>query len=293
MDRDYMETVLHCFARGGVHKKEAAAMLFEYLYFHLNDFGFYGIDEDTRSDFLLWVQPYFETIIERYNPERALFSTYMQMSLQYHFRIFNKKRYQKAAYTAVIDAEEQYDAALTGAEDYAAEPQCEYSVSTEAVKALQPLGGWRDKKTALYKRKLLLLACKSCFFIDDALMQQIANTADIPLEHVQQFVEESKKIAQEKEQHYTQLKQKRDYYYARYKSAAIQLDTMMYMHPSIIARLEKQKAYNYERWQAFLKKISEYRRCPSNRSLAKQFGLSRATIDSNLAVLVKAWYGEL
>ncbi|MGP1594360.1 MAG: hypothetical protein ACTTH8_03840 [Treponema sp.] len=293
MNHNCIETVLHRFSLGGVHKKEAANMLFEYLYFHLNDFGFYDSDEDVRSDFLVWIQPYLETIIERYNPDRALFTTYLRMSLQYHFRIFYKKQYQKASYTAVADAEEHYNAILTESSQYAAEPSCEYSVSAETIKMLQPAGGWRDKKNALYKRKLLLLACKSCFFIDDALMQHIADTAGIPLARVQQFVEESKKIAQEKEEHYTKLKQKRDYYYSRYKSAAIQLDAMMYMHPSVVARLEKQKAYNYERWQAFLKKIREYRRCPSNRALAKQFGLSRATIDSNLAVLIKAWYGEI
>ena len=63
-------------------------------------------------------------------------------------------------------------------------------------------------------------------------------------------------------------------------------------HASVIKRLKNRQAYSYARWQGYLKRIQEYTRGPSNRVLAQQLGVSRATVNSDLVELKKACYGK-
>ncbi len=296
MELRFIEKVLEHFFHGGMQKKEAVDSLFEYVYFHLGEFGIRYTDEDTQSDFLTWLYPQLADIIEKYDPERSVFFTYFKMSLKYYLRLFERKRYQKTTYYAVAEEEQHQQDEIQEAEKnthaefeiYAASPEPAYSISPEKKAVMENTITWKGKKEELYKRRIILLACKSCFLIDDTFIAHIAQALDMSEETLAATVNEAKEMAAARKNTYNQLLEKRDFHYIRYRSAVAQLERVDPIHQTLFNRLLTQKKYNYRLWKKYLQKAQEYSYMPSNRSLAKQFGLGRGTVDASLAILKKS-----
>ena len=141
-------------------------------------------------------------------------------------------------------------------------------------------------------RYFLELLCKSCFCIDEYLLQTVAGHLGISVRKVRLLIEEAKELTDKRNGVYNEWVAKRDFYYVRYKSATLQLRKVDEAHASVIKRLKNRQAYSYARWQGYLKRIQEYTRGPSNRVLAQQLGVSRATVNSDLVELKKACYGK-
>ena len=300
MTQDFIEAVLADFSESTQGQKRAADKVFEYLYFHLHEFNVYYREEDQRSDFLLWLYPQLPRIIGKYNPQLSLFFTYLKMSLKFYHQLFERKRHQRQTYDIAVTGEQKYhfegklkeQDASRSYEIYAASPEPEYAIAPEKERAIKNTVAWESKKDDIYKRSLLLLACKSCFFIDGCLQRRLAEVLEIPEKEVAAILCRAKCEAAAKENIYKTLTETRDRYYFRYKCATLQLTAVDETHPALFQKLKTQQSYNYALWQRFLKRAREYSRMPSNRSLAKQLGLSRGTVDTNLAVLKKACYGK-
>ncbi len=296
MELHLIETVLDHFFHGGIGKRKAVDMLFEYIYFHLWEFGIQYADEDTQSDFLTWLYPQLADIIEKYDPERSVFFTYLKMSLKYYLRLFERQSYQKTTCYAAAEYEQHQQEEIRETEKnmshefemYAASPDPDYSISPEKKQIMQNTITWKDKKEAVYKRRLLLLVCKSCFFIDESFILHIADALQIPEQELTTLINGAKKLAETRKKTYNRLIEKRDFHYIRYRSAVIQLERLDTIHQTLFNRLKTQKEYNYRLWKKYLKKTQEYTYMPSNRSLAKQFGIGRATVDASLSILKKS-----
>lgn len=299
MQEDIIQTILSDFSRYD-GKKKAVDTLFQYLYFHLRELGVYYVDEDARSDFLLWLYPRLYNIIAGYKPERSIFYTYLRMSISYNWKLFGRRTREQATYTAIAqdDQQQKVKDMLTERDDlhtyelYAASPPPSYSISSEKKQAIQETIKWKSKRKQIYVRYLLELVCKSCFYIDDRLLRIVARHLDIPVWKVKQLIEEAKEQTGKPDTVYNEWTAKRDFYYVRYKSATLQLQKVDTIHTSVVERLKNQQAYCYNLWQRYLKRIKDYTHGPSNRALAKQLGISRATVNNDLAELKKAWYGE-
>lgn len=298
MQQEIIQGILSDFSQQDTQKK-AVDTLFQYLYFHLRDFGLYHITEDTRSDFLVWLYPRLNNIIAGYKPNLSLFSTYLRMSVTYHWKIFGRKNREQAIYSALVQADQQQKVQdnyieqhnLHTYETYAASEVPAYTVSTEKEQAIQEKIKWKLKRKQIYSRYILELVCKSCFCIDEALLNTVAGHLSVPVREVERLIDNLKEQTYTKDTQYRELAEKRDFYYVRYKSAAIQLRSIDTTHTSVVEKLKIQQNYNYNLWQRYLKRMQVYSRSPSNRTLAKQLGFSRGTIDNDLADLKKAWYG--
>ena len=299
MQEDIVETILADFSRKNKQKK-AVDMLFQYLYFNLGEFGVYCGSEDMRSDFLVWLYPKLDTIIGDYNPDRSIFPTYLRMSLTYSWKLFLRRNREQATYDSVAQDDQQRvvktrqeeQDGLHTYELYAASPPPSYTVSPEKTQSIQDTIRWKIKRKDIYTRYFLELLCKSCFCIDDHLLQTVAGHLGISVRKVRRLIEDVKELTDKRDTVYNEWVAKRDFYYVRYKSATLQLRKVDEAHGSVIKRLKNRQAYSYARWQGYLKRIQEYTRGPSNRVLAQQLGVSRATVNSDLVELKKACYGE-
>ena len=132
----------------------------------------------------------------------------------------------------------------------------------------------------------------SCCYIDEHLLQTVSGHLGIPVGKVRRLIEDTKALTDKRDAVYSEWAAKRDFYYVRYKSATLQLHKVDEAHLSVIKRLKNRQAYCYARWQGYLKRMNQYTRGPSNRVLAKQLGISRTTINKDLAELKKACYGK-
>ena len=299
MKEDIVETILADFSRQNKQKK-AVDTLFQYLYFNLGEFGVYCGSEDMRSDFLLWLYPKLDTIIDGYNPDRSIFPTYLRMSLTYSWKLFLRRNREQATYASVAQDDQQRIVKTRQDEQngtqnyelYAASPSPSYTVLPEKVQSIQETIRWERKRKGIYTRYFLELLCKSCFCINEHLLQTVAVHLGISVRKVRLLIEEAKELTDKRDAVYNEWVAKRDFYYVRYKSATLQLRKVDEAHGSVIKRLKNRQAYSYARWQGYLKRIQEYKREPSNRVLARQLGVSRATINSDLVELKKACYGK-
>lgn len=299
MQKNVVDNILTDFSHVS-EKKNAVDTLFQYLYFNLTEFGVYYADEDVRSDFLLWLYPKLAAIIDKYDPTLSVFTTYLTMSIKFHWKVFGRKNLQQAAYMTIAHNEQQQIAEYMQEERYsvqcydlyAASPQPNYHPLIEKGPSIKVSKRKESKKQQLYKRQLLLLACKSCFLIEDPMLEHLAESLELPTETLQSIITQAQKQAETRNTTYTRLAARRDFYYTRYKSAALQLSVIDETHTSVWERLKTQQAYNYTLWQRYLKRTKNYLRAPSNRALAKQFGISHGTVDNNLAAVKKACYGE-
>ena len=299
MKEDIVETILADFSRQNKRKK-AVDTLFQYLYFNLGEFGVYCGSEDMRSDFLLWLYPKLDAIIDGYNPNRSIFPTYLRMSLTYSWKFFLRRNREQAMYASVAQDDQQRIVKTRQDEQdgsqnyelYAASPSPSYTVLPEKAQSIQETIRWERKRKAIYTRYFLELLCKSCFCINDHLLQTVAGHLGISVRKVRLLIEEAKELTDKRDAVYNEWVAKRDFYYVRYKSATLQLRKVDEAHGSVIKRLKNRQAYSYARWQGYLKRIQEYTRGPSNRALARQLGVSRATINSDLVELKKACYGK-
>lgn len=299
MQADIVETILTDFLRTDKQKK-AIDTLFQYLYFNLGEFGVYCGSEDMRSDFLLWLYPKLDTIIGDYNPDRSIFSTYLRMSLTYSWKLFLRRNREQATYADVAQDDQQQivkmkqdeQDGLQSYELYAASPPPSYTVLPEKAQSIQKTIRWEIKRKNIYTRYFLELLCKSCLYINEHLLQTVAGHLGISVRKVRLLIEEAKDLTDKRNGVYNEWVAKRDFYYVRYKSATLQLRKVDEAHASVIKRLKNRQAYSYARWQGYLKRIQEYTRGPSNRVLAQQLGVSRATVNSDLVELKKACYGK-
>ncbi len=299
MQENIVEAILEDFSQQDTQKK-AVDTLFQYLYFNLGEFGLYCASEDMRSDFLLWLYPKLDDIIAGYNPDRSIFPTYLRMTLTYSWKLFLKRNREQATYDSIAQDDQQRLVKTQQAEQdgvrmyelYAASPPPSYTVSPETAQSIQETIRWERKRKDIYKRYFLELLCKSCFYIDDHLLQTVAGHLGISVGKMRRLIEQTKELTDKRDTVYNEWAAKRDFYYVRYKSATLQLHKVDEAHLSVIKRLKNRQAYCYARWQGYLKRINKYTRGPSNRVLAKQLGVSRTTINKDLAELKKACYGK-
>ena len=256
MQEDIIETILADFSRQNKQKK-AVDTLFQYLYFNLGEFGVYCGSEDMRSDFLLWLYPKLDTIIDGYNPDRSIFPTYLRMSLTYSWKLFLRRNREQATYASVAQDDQQRIVKTRRDEQngsqnyelYAASPSPSYTVLPEKVQSIQETIRWERKRKDIYTRYFLELLCKSCFCINEHLLQTVAVHLGISVRKVRLLIEEAKELTDKRDAVYNEWVAKRDFYYVRYKSATLQLRKVDEAHGSVIKRLKHRQAYSYARWQ--------------------------------------------
>lgn len=276
-------------------RKQTIDTVCEYVYFNLAYCGIYCKDEDMRSDFVVWLYPKLADIIAGYKSDRSIFSTYLRMAVSYNWKLFMRRRQERASYSTIAQEEQSNEVkymhdeqdAHDNYEMYAARSVPAYTVSPKTEKFLHDTIKWKKREEAVYRRYFLELACKSCFCIDEQLMMRVAEYIHIPVDTLRSLIETFKTVSCKRDAQCRILKAKRDFYYLRYKSASIQLEAIDSSHASVIRRLKTQKTYSYTRWQHYLARVEHYNRSPSNRTLAKQLGLSRSTIDNDFATLKK------
>ncbi|WP_252830048.1 nucleoside-triphosphatase [Treponema denticola] len=172
-------------------RQKVLMSIFEMIYVNLESFGVYFADEDLRSDFLLKFYYKLPRILENYNSSLSSFYTYLTNHIRFYYLTFKCKTVRHEINDTVLaDQEGARWEYLMGEYDleenfnfYVAESEPEYcNVKTG------DLGLKYDKnfsKESMHMRELyfsmpckhrriFLLACKACFFLDDDLIDKIA-----------------------------------------------------------------------------------------------------------------------
>lgn len=302
-------------------KKQSLEKLFTLIYLNLKDFKIF-LDEDTSSDFILYVYPNLEKLLKKYCPEKSLFSTFLHMNLQYMLISFLRKKskelrlYEAAiaekTQTIISYMEEQFNEI-----EYAAENTVKYCSGINSfyfgVKPIRRkaniddssrIKDFQEKNVLLFfkrkdvpkqvneKRKtVFFLACKAAVFLDDDIMLKIADYIDMPAHILKKYIED--------------LKQKSHRIIEKIEEHKIIRDKNYIKKIACEKRLNSGKAGNYEkelllraqkisssRFKEAISKDKNQIKCPSNRLIAKILNISRSSVDKNIAKINEAEYND-
>ena len=274
----------------GVSMDRTAKALVEYLYFQLMRFRLDGLNEDTRSDYIVWLYPRLERIIRQYDCGRAKFSTYIRWVIRLSWRTFIRERYTSEARERVYEMEETARIAESGA------PGCAfYASEDETVTELSNSGtflpGATAKQREIRARTILLLACKSGQELDDSFIQRVSAETSWTEAALREKLEYIRLVYGRRNDLLRVSAEKRNMFYVRSLNCRYQ---MKYLDPGTarFETLEREYRYCRKRFERLNGDKARSVKTPSNRLLSKVLGISRGTIDSTLASAFQRGYAD-
>lgn len=274
--------------------EKAVTALGEFLYTHLKRYKLNIKNDDTRGDFIAWLYPKLPKIIQRFNPEKASFATYINWIVRLTFRTFCRGRYGQEACQLVYQAEEETRLMSIMAEQVCTGNWDQYESSSETTACDEQIRKGKSKtakRRELEARRLLLLACKAHHLIDDRDIARIALLSGFSVDFITRKLDmirqkgflacERLRSAREKEFSFYLRAQR-----CRFEMKDMEKDCTRYLY------LEREYRYCIRRMRDLRARISKQMIAPSNRFLAITFGYCRGTVDSTLASAQNHGYSD-
>lgn len=265
--------------------------LAEYLYFNLHRFKIFWFEEDSRSDFIVWLYPYLSKILKKYNPDRALLSTYLYMAMQNYYHIFMTKRFEEKAKDHVLLNIQQsayinldYTSYREDNEVFIEQaiPRYEFKIKNKVL---------TEKQKEIFSRKIFLLVCKSEAFIDDSFIDVICANTTIDKTHLLNTLTKIRDINFKKKEKICSLKEDINELYitalrCKHEMEEIKPDSNRFL------KLQKKYTKCCIRIKKMQNQLKKQKTAISNRELGELIEMSRGTVDITLVNSLKGLYSE-
>ena len=267
-------------------REKAIQTLGIYLYTGLQRYRLDYLDEDIRSDFIVWMYPRFGKIIDQFDNAKASFNTYISWVVRLSYRTFCRSRYGSEARQKVLEAEEttrlmsiEAENSNTGLWNSCTSETTENYGKMKTLSAKPPLS---KKKKELHARRIFLLACKAGNFLDESAAAKIADYTGYDEEYVRSKLEYIRSKCSAKREQMQAIREKQNSCYIRAQKCLLEMK-FLEKGSSRYESLDKEYRYCIKRLESLRARASRQIRAPSNRFLASALGISRGTIDSTLA----------
>lgn len=273
--------------------------LFTFIYFNLEKLGIYIRDEDERNDFLMEFYKTIPKMFATYDPALSRFTTYLITKLKYGIVSFRGKLSKSMLKEEIVTSEEA-NRICTTIEDlenegsynfYACESEVTYKKDTDN-KYINTAFKWPSYFDMPIKhRRIFLLACKSCLFIDDKMIERIAKELNMPVRVLFNIIRILKESCKRRRDSIDALICRRNKYYINKKMYKTLLDANKKANASY---LKEEKSYFvntqlfYKTKQANTRQIKS----PSSGTIGKYLHLHRGTVDKNISDTFKKWYTQ-
>lgn len=178
-------------------KQEACLQVYYILYTNPPRFGLLDLDEDTRSDFLLYfLQNKTSTLLESYNPMISPFGAYVYKTIQTSLMTFSKKLQDHKNYNKIFiqdsicsyqqQSEDSENSILKIASQEPAFSSVDpnnyipHLVYRQIFSKASHRLAVNDSKDRKIKRGILILALKSAWYISDSQINRVSQICSIP-----------------------------------------------------------------------------------------------------------------
>ena len=263
----------------------------------------YPADEDARGEFILWLYPRLERIIDRFDPKKASFSTYVSVSVKYRYIRFCSGRIRDEEIRRTAEDEEmkfcegfhmECDKEL-----WASETPPAYNTAWCSEDALvAPYVLERSRKSEAAKRRMerdiLLLALKSTFYLSEEMIEKVAAFCEIPRLKLDRLLEAVRRDYSARQTVYETLRLRKYRYYIRAFSCREKLLKLMEASGSSdsekMQAVEKELDFCDKQEKRIDHRMKRLQRDPSNRYIAQLLGMSRGSVNSRLARMKKEMY---
>lgn len=284
--------------------QQACIEVYLILYMNPARFNLQGMDEDTRSDFLLFfLERKIEKLIKIFNPQISEFGAYIYATLQpakftYLHNIENKKiDYNNLVQDSIYDYHEKiiqnYESVTKLSEVAESEPSygkpaLEESFNKDSKKIpelmfypiFKKLHGRMDSlqsRKIIYERGILILALKSAWYISDDHIKKVSRLCKIPEQVLVNSVCRLKAKLISKALNRQTIEQNRNRAYKFVSNYRYQLKNNPEKAGTIKFRqLERRLDYQYKNWMAknLCLKSGRFKIAPTNHEIAEVVGLS-------------------
>ncbi len=151
-------------------------------YFQLESFS-----QDNLQDFMVFCHPQLRLIIQKYDDSRSSFATFFSyciyMQKKRFFKVYYRNYAKQKAISEYLEEETMTDAAEVSA--YKNNVDLQDILPPETISLdiiMKTIPGFSRIRSLTPKQKLLILTLKSCSFISDSQVQQIAQITGMKLE---------------------------------------------------------------------------------------------------------------
>lgn len=182
-----------------ITQKEATEMLWVDIYFNREKYNLKELDEDGISDFLLTYRRRFPNIMRKYDKRKADFTTFMRSCMMQFKSSWNRKRAKAWTESMSVENSMRKSGDTT-----------DFSFEEETIDAMEREANaktGKEERQAEDKRKeerevretALVLALKSCRYIDDSMVAKLSKFTKKNEEDLHKIIDGLKTTMEKKE----------------------------------------------------------------------------------------------
>ncbi len=273
--------------------------LFTFIYLNLERLGIYIRDEDERNDFLMEFYKTIPKMFATYNPALSSFTTYLITKLKYGIISFRGKLAKSMLKEEVVTGEEA-NRICTTIEDlenegaynfYVGDSEISYKKDAD-TKNVNTVFTWPSYFDMPIKhRRIFLLACKSCLFLDDKMIEKIAKELNMPVQVLFNVIHTLRESCKHRSDSIDALICKRNKYYINKKIYKTLLEANKQANASYS---KEEKSYSINARLFYKTKEANRRqiKSPSSETIGKYLHIHRGTVDKNISDTFKKWYTQ-
>jgi hypothetical protein len=245
-----------------------------------------GAGEDEPGEFLLFMYPRFERMIDRYVDAGVPFEHYLNSVLAWNLR--SCRRRARAA-------ERSWQAGRLSelwpgeGRDSTARPYARPEADAGADGPPSPLPVVPPLRTAAARRRFLLLVLRACTRIGPGHLARAAGAARVPAAWLAETVDRLRGAVAPRLARLERLRARRDAAWARMR--LLQERRALAVEPGERERLERAIARQAAGWRRACDLIRRVPLEPTHRRLARELGLPRGTVDSALRAALRPGSG--
>ncbi len=298
MTSEEMNAVPEKIKHGAVSGEDAVWQLLTEVYVHPGRFLNTFVDGDTKSDFIINIQPKIKTIIDHYKAGICPFSAYFTLYISHAFCSWRRRLISEAAAQKVLMANtlqmyeeqcEKYDKDeyyhLNDASEKRAIKKKNSSLpSLCRSRSINTLDKWQNKN--FMQKKITILALKSCYYIHDKQIPSLSKACGCDQNSLQNSINTLRTGLSQKAEQRENFIQHRDNAYFFHKKYAIEMQSVLPDTPAGKKLLKKYLRHT-KSWKLKNKilQTNRCRVCPSNKTIAGMLGISERQVSYYIAAV--------
>lgn len=254
--------------------KDATYAIWQYLYERPFYYGAKQVEEDVKSDFLLYIHPKFAETIKSFVSAKSSFQTYLSTYLQKRFKSWLRKIEENSVCEDILiqTKKEDYEDCIEHYPDELDRITTSFDTAFETTESQQIVKKSKKRKKAEITALILLL--RACNETDDCIIKKIADYTNTPMDTLLEMIQHLKETVAKKKDKIGKLVQKRDnaYFFHRKYSAMLKKPSLRESRRKSILRLYENHT---SRWLKYNELLASRKLCtPSSEEIAKELHIS-------------------
>ncbi|MBQ7159690.1 MAG: hypothetical protein IJS09_09785 [Treponema sp.] len=248
-------------------KKEATNIIWEDIYLNPKKYGLL-LHGDQKSDFLLYLQERMESLFDEYQPGKILFRTFIWGLVKHTFLTWRRK------IKKLYENEEATRKSLMSLYNEMCDAYCEPDqeiISENSDENIKE--DWHKKEREMAEKATLILALKSCYDIDEKLIDSVSRFTHIKKERLFEKIDKMKEKSEHKISRRNAIIRSRDNAFYFHRKYLIELSKLK-QGTSTFERVQKKYQQQTNRWIRQNQLLTHrFVLSPSNVDIADELGM--------------------